>query len=79
MIFCMKKKIKVFYKLLISFLLAVGRYAQSTQNSKFVITFKISKKKGGMKFIFCMQINVKLSYRLILLILVGMARHAQIT
>ena len=78
MICCMKMSIKVFCKLTISFLLVVSRHAQSTQNSKFVISLEYIKKGGKDetdfahqdKYIFC---------RLILLILVGMARHVQIT
>ena len=52
-IFRMKLNIKVFYKEAVSFSLVIATYTQSTQNSKFVISFAISqKKKGGMKLIF---------------------------
>ena len=45
MIFCMKINIEVFYKLNVSFLLVIARYAQTTQNSKFVISLKYLKKE----------------------------------
>ena len=45
MIFCMKINIKVFYKMVVSFLLIITRHAQSTQNSKFVISVEYLKKK----------------------------------
>ena len=54
MIFCMKINIKVFYKMVVSFLLIIARHAQSTQNSKFVISVEYLTKKGGMKLIVCM-------------------------
>ena len=44
MMFCMKINIKVFYKLVVSFLLVIARHPQSTQNSKFNI-FAISRDK----------------------------------
>ena len=48
MIFCMKINIKIFYKLVVSFLLVMVRHAQSTQNMKFEISlqylFATSKK-----------------------------------
>ena len=43
MIFCMKINIKVYYKLLVSFLLVVAWHAQ---NSKFVISLQYIKKEG---------------------------------
>ena len=46
MIFCMKINMKTFYKLTVSLLLAIARYAQSTQNSKFVISLQYLKKEG---------------------------------
>ena len=46
MIFCMKINIKVFYKLEVSFLLFIARHAQSTQKSKFVISFQYLKREG---------------------------------
>ena len=45
MIFCMKINIKVFYKLVVLFLLVTAEHAQSTQNSKFVISLKCLKKE----------------------------------
>ena len=46
MIFCMKISIKIFYKLVVSFLLVIARHAHSTQNRKFVISFQYLKKEG---------------------------------
>ena len=47
MIFCMKiSRIKVFYKLAISFLLVIARYTQSTQNSKGVISVQYLENEG---------------------------------
>ena len=43
----MKINIKVFYKLVVSLLLVIARHAQSTQNSKFVISLQYLKKEGG--------------------------------
>ena len=40
MIFCMKINIKIFYKLVVSFLLVMVRHAQSTQNMKFEISLQ---------------------------------------
>ena len=40
MISCMKINIKVFYSQTVSFLLAIARYAQSSQNSKFLISLQ---------------------------------------
>ena len=42
----MKIKIRVFYKLVVSFLLVITKHAQITQNSEFVISFHISKYNG---------------------------------
>ena len=42
----MKINIKVFYKQVVSFLLVMARYAQSTQNSKFVVSLQYVKKEG---------------------------------
>ena len=52
MIFYCIKNTKDFYKLKVQFLLAIARYAQSTQNSKFVIALHISANKRGMELIF---------------------------
>ena len=46
MIFCMKINIKVFYKLVVSFLLVTARHAQGAQNSRFVILLQYLKKEG---------------------------------
>ena len=40
MILCMKINIKIFYKLVVSFLLVMVRHAQSTQNMKFEISLQ---------------------------------------
>ena len=40
MIFRMKINIKIFYKLVVSFLLVMVRHAQSTQNMKFEISLQ---------------------------------------
>ena len=41
----MKINIKVFYKLVVSFLLVTARYVQRIQNGKFVISFQYLKKE----------------------------------
>ena len=46
MILCININIKVFYKETVPFLLVIARYAQSTQNSKFVILLQHLKKEG---------------------------------
>ena len=46
MIFCLKRNIKVFYQLTVSFLLVLARYAQSTQNNKFLISLQYLRKEG---------------------------------
>ena len=71
--------IKVFYKLVILFLLVIARHVQSTRNSKFVISLQYLEKEGRDEVDFCMEINIKLSCKLIPLILVDVARPAQIT
>ena len=75
MIFYMKINIKVFYKLIVLFLLVIAIHAQSTQNSKFVIFLYIRKKKGRDE----VDLQINISYKLILLILVGIAKPAQNT
>ena len=42
----MKINIKVFYKLIRSYLVAIARHAQSAQNNKFVTFLQYLKKKG---------------------------------
>ena len=46
MIFCIKIDVKAFYKLTVSYLLVIARYAQSTRNRKFVISLQYLKKEG---------------------------------
>ena len=52
MVFCMKINFKVFYKLIVSFLLVIARYAQSSQNSKFKISLQYLRKEGRNEFDF---------------------------
>ena len=40
MIFCLKINMKVFYKLVVLFLLIIARHAQITQNGKSVISLQ---------------------------------------
>ena len=54
--FGMKINIKVFFKLILSFLVCATRHTQSTQN-KFAVLSNISRKAWEMKLIFCLQIN----------------------
>ena len=42
----MKRNIKIFYKLVVSFLLLIARHAQNTRNSKFVISLQYLRKEG---------------------------------
>ena len=77
----MKISIKVFYKLVVSFLGVVVRHAWifNIKYPKYQVCnyfCNISKKKRGT---FCKQINIKLYYKLILLILVDIVRPTQIT
>ena len=51
--FCMKINNKVFYLLVVLFLLVIARHAQSTKNSKFVMSIQYLKKKGSMKLTYC--------------------------
>ena len=43
-------------------LMRMVKRSQSSQNSKFVMSFNISKKKLEMKLVFCMQMNIKAFY-----------------
>ena len=52
MTFYMRIYVNIFNKLTVSFLLFIARYAQSTQNSKFVICLQYLKKEGRNKFDF---------------------------
>ena len=66
MIFYCIKNTKDFYKLKVQFLLAIASYAQSTQNSKFVIALHISANKRGMELTFLHADKHQIgSYRLI--------------
>ena len=46
MIFYINIDIRVFNRLIVSFLLVIVRHAQSTQNSKFVISLQYLQKEG---------------------------------
>ena len=61
--FCMKINIKVFYKLIPSFFVAIARHAQSTQNNKFTISLQYLKEEGRVEVDFCMQINKNIPTR----------------
>ena len=77
-IFCMRIKIEVFYKLILSFWVCVARDAQSTLN-KFAYLCNIFRKSWEMNLIFYLQINSKVFYKLIVLLWVCIARHSQST
>ena len=74
----MKIYIKIFYKLVVSFLLVIARLVQSTQN-KFAISLQYLKKEGRGEVDFLHADKNQTSYKLILSILVEMASHTQST
>ena len=78
-IFVIQINIKVFYQLMLPFLVCIARLVQGTQNKKFAYLCNISRKKLGMKLIFCLQINRKVFYKLIMSLWVCIARHVQST
>ena len=53
--------IKVSYKVILSLLMGMIKYSQSTQSNKFAISLQYLKKKLGTELIFCMQISIKVS------------------
>ena len=53
MIFYCMKNTKDIYKLKVLFLLAIARYAQSTQNSKFPIALQYLHKQGRDRIDIC--------------------------
>ena len=53
--------IKVFSNVVLSLLMDMIKYSQSTQSNKFEISLEYLKKTLGMEFIFCMQKNIKVS------------------
>ena len=53
----------------IMILMGMVKHSQSSQKSKFVCLYNISKKKLEMKLNFCMQINIKCLYKLISILL----------
>ena len=53
--------IKVSYKMILSLLMGMIKYSQSTQSNKFAISLQYLKKKLGTELIFCMQISIKVS------------------
>ena len=75
MIFFISVNIKYFYKLIVSFLLIIVRYAQSTQNIRFVISLQYLKKEGRdeVDFLHENRHQIFKLFKMILLILVGMA------
>ena len=75
----MRVNIKVFYKLIPSFLLAITSHAQSTQNNKFVIYLQNRKKevKDEVNFFHADKHQTFLQVNTI--DLVGMVSHAQRT
>ena len=64
-IFGMQVNIEVFYKMILSFWVCIGRHAQSTQTKKFAYLCNISRKTWEMKLIFYFLINAKVFYKLI--------------
>ena len=52
MIFCLKINMKVFYKLVVLFLLIIARHAQITQNGKFVISLQYLRNERRDEFDF---------------------------
>ena len=71
-------KIKVVYKLMLSFWVCVTTHGQCIQNKcSYVCT--TSRKSWGIKLIFCLQISKNVFYKLIVSILMFLARHAQVT
>ena len=75
MIFFISVNIKYFYKLIVSFLLIIVRYAQSTQNIRFVISLQYLKKEGRdeVDLLHENKHQIFKLFKLLLLILVGMA------
>ena len=65
-VFGMQRSSKIFYKLILSFLMLAARHVQSTQNRKFVDLCNISRKIWGMKLFFCLQINTKVFQKVLL-------------
>ena len=58
LIFCMIINIKVFCKLILSFLMGLAKHAQSMP-ARLHYHFNISGEKLEMNLIFCMQVNIK--------------------
>ena len=77
-IFAMQINIELFYKLILSFLVCIGRHTQSTQN-RFEYLCNVSRKMWRMKLIFCLLINAKVSYKLVASLWVCIVRHARST
>ena len=54
--------VKVFYKVIPSFMMGMIKSSQITQSNKFAISLQyLKKKKLGMELILYMQINIKVS------------------
>ena len=73
---CNTLGIKISRKVILSLLMDMIKYSQSTQSNNFANLYNISKKKLRMEFIFCTQISF---YKLALLFLMEEARHVQST
>ena len=78
-IFVIQINIKVFYQLMLPFLVCIARLVQSTQNKKFAYLCNISRKTWGFKWFFCLQINTKVFYKMILSFWVCAIRVTQST
>ena len=63
LIFLHADKHEIFVQIDTMILMGMVKHSQSSQNSKFVVSFKYFKKKKKLetKLIFCMQINIKFS------------------
>ena len=75
-IFDRQINIEVFYKLILSIWVCIGRHALSTKNKKFLYFCNNSRKRWGMKLIFCLLIKAKVFYKLIVYITSGVGSQA---
>ena len=74
----MKIHIKILYKPIPSFSVAIARHAQNTRNSKFSRSSQYLKKGARDEADFCAD-NMEIFYKFILLNFVGVTRHAKRT
>ena len=65
LIFYIQLSVEVSYKLMLWFMMGMVKQSQSSQISKFVCLYNISKNILQVKFTFFMQTNIKVSYKLI--------------